>query len=62
MTYYYSNYYINQEFKIFKLGRMPAVLVIDAQQIIRYAYYGNSMSDIPRNEEILAILEELNKE
>jgi peroxiredoxin Q/BCP len=41
---------------------MPALLVIDTQQIIRYAHYGDSMSDIPSNKEILAILEELNKE
>ena len=53
---------LNQEWKLFKLGRMPALLVIDAQQIIRYAHYGDSMSDIPRNEEILKVLEELNKE
>ena len=53
---------LKQEFKLFKLGRMPAILVIDAQQTIQYAHYGDSMSDIPRNEEILAQLEELNKE
>lgn len=57
-----AKYVLKQEFKLFKLGRMPAILVVDAKQIIRYAHYGDSMSDIPRNEEILAILEELNKE
>jgi peroxiredoxin len=52
---------LKQEFKVFKLGRMPALLVIDKNQIIKYAHYGDSMSDIPRNEEILAVLEEINK-
>ncbi len=56
-----ANSVLNQEWKLFKLGRMPALLVIDKQQIIQYAHYGDSMSDIPRNEEILGILEELNK-
>jgi peroxiredoxin len=53
---------LNQEWKLFKLGRMPALLIIDTQQVIRYAHYGDSMSDIPRNEEVLKVLEELNKE
>jgi peroxiredoxin Q/BCP len=53
---------LRQQWKFFRLGRMPALLVIDTQQIIRYAHYGDSMSDIPSNKEILAILEELNKE
>ena len=52
---------LNQEWKFFKLGRMPALLVVDKQQIIQYAHYGDSMSDIPRNQEIIAVLEEINK-
>ena len=53
---------LKQQWRFFKLGRMPAILVIDKQQKIRYAHYGDSMSDIPRNEEVLRILEEINKE
>jgi len=52
---------LNQEFKVFKLGRMPALLVVNKEQMIRYAYYGENMHDIPRNEEILSFLKELNK-
>jgi peroxiredoxin len=51
-----------QEVKIFKLGRMPAQLIIDRKGVIRYKHYGNAMSDIAENSEILAKLDELNKE
>jgi peroxiredoxin len=51
-----------QEVKIFKLGRMPAQLIIDKKGMIRYKHYGSSMSDIAENSEILAKLDELNKE
>ena len=49
-----------QEIKLFKLGRMPAQVVIDQAGIARYAHYGHSMSDIPQNEAIIEILDELN--
>jgi peroxiredoxin Q/BCP len=49
-----------QEVNIFKLGRMPAMVVIDKQGIVRFVHYGHSMSDIPENEDMLATLEELN--
>ena len=51
-----------QEVKIFKLGRMPAQLIIDKKGLIRYKHYGSSMSDIAENSEILSKLDELNKE
>ena len=51
-----------QEVKIFKLGRMPAQLIIDKKGLIRYKHYGSSMSDITENSEILSKLDELNKE
>jgi len=50
-----------QEVKIFKLGRMPAQLIIDQQGLVRYVHYGHSMADIPGNEEILSILSDLNR-
>jgi peroxiredoxin len=46
-----------QEVKLFKLGRMPAQVVVDIDGIARYAHYGNAMSDIPSSEEILATIE-----
>ncbi len=52
---------LNQESKILKLGRMPGLLIVDKQGIIQYAYYGDSMSDIPENPELLEVINNLNK-
>jgi len=49
-----------QEVNLFKLGRMPAQVIIDKMGIARYAHYGHSMSDIPSNDEIFKILENIN--
>lgn len=49
-----------QEVNLFKLGRMPLVMVLDARGMIRYAHYGASMSDIPSNEELLDVIDQLN--
>jgi peroxiredoxin Q/BCP len=43
---------LHQEVIMHKFGRMPALLVIDKKGIIRYAHYGDSMKDIPKNTEI----------
>jgi peroxiredoxin len=48
-----------QEVNLFKLGRMPALFIIDPQGQVRYAHYGDSMKDIPPNEEVLSILDSL---
>lgn len=48
-----------QEVNIFKFGRMPAQAIIDREGIVRYIHYGHSFSDIPPNEEILQLLDEL---
>jgi peroxiredoxin Q/BCP len=50
----------NQEVNLFKLGRMPALLIVDKEGIIRYEHYGDSMQDIPENSTILSILDGLN--
>ena len=50
-----------QEVNLFKLGRMPALFIIDRSGMIRYAHYGNSMSDIPENEEVLEVLSRINE-
>ena len=42
-----------QEVNIFKLGRMPAQVLIDKEGIARFVHYGHDMSDIPSNQEIL---------
>ncbi len=49
-----------QEVNLFKLGRMPAQVIIDKQGIARYVHYGKSMSDIPSNMEVLELLEIIN--
>lgn len=51
-----------QEFRLLKLGRMPAQVIVDRRGVIRWAHYGDSMSDIPENDEILGILADLAKE
>ena len=51
-----------QEIKIFKFGRMPAQALIDKEGVVRFVHYGNSMTDIPATEEMLALLDELNQE
>jgi len=48
-----------QEVRLFKLGRMPAQVLIDRGGIARWAHYGHSMSDIPPNAEILALVDGL---
>lgn len=47
---------LGQEVKVLRLGRMPALLVIDAAGMVRAAWYGESMRDIPQVEEVLAVL------
>jgi peroxiredoxin len=51
-----------QEVKLFKLGRMPAQVIVDKAGMARFVHYGRSMSDIPENAEILALLDQLNAE
>ncbi|GAB4481483.1 MAG: hypothetical protein Kow0088_23740 [Anaerolineales bacterium] len=50
-----------QEVNLFKLGRMPAQVMVDKHGIARYVHYGHSMADIPANEELLELLEQLNQ-
>ena len=51
-----------QEIKLFKFGRMPAQVLVDKQGIARFVHYGKSMSDIPATDEIVALLDEINKD
>jgi peroxiredoxin len=45
-----------QEVNLFKLGRMPAQVLIDKHGVARFVHYGHSMMDIPPNEELLELL------
>ena len=51
-----------QEVRIFKLGRMPAQIIIDHHSRVRFVHYGHAMTDIPPNGDLLAILDALNAE
>jgi peroxiredoxin Q/BCP len=48
--------------KLYKGGRLPALTVIDREGKIRLMHFGNSPGDIPTDEQILALLDDLNKE
>jgi peroxiredoxin Q/BCP len=51
-----------QEVNLFKLGRMPAQVIIDKEGIARNVHYGKNMSDIPANEELLALIDKFIKD
>jgi peroxiredoxin Q/BCP len=51
-----------QEVRLLALGRLPALIVVDKAGDIRYAHFGHSMRDIPDNDEILKLLDELEQE
>lgn len=46
-----------QEVKLFKLGRMPAQMLIDKSGILKFVYYGNSMADISELTEIYKVFQ-----
>jgi peroxiredoxin len=48
-----------QEINLFKLGRMPAQVIVDKAGLARFVHYGHDMSDIPANAEILTLLNDL---
>ncbi len=60
-THQVANLY-GQQVKLLKLGRLPALIVIDKNGYLRYQHHGNSMSDIPSNQTILNILDKLNRD
>jgi peroxiredoxin Q/BCP len=49
-----------QKVNLFKIGRMPAQVIVDRNGNARYVHYGHDMTDIPPTEEIINILDELN--
>ena len=48
-----------QQVKLFKLGRMPAQVVVDRKGRVRFVHYGHSMTDIPEPAEILTLLNQI---
>ena len=48
-----------QQWKLLRAGRMPALFVIDADQQIVAEQRGDSMKDIPRNADVLELLQGL---
>lgn len=46
-----------QKVNLFKLGRMPAQMLIDKEGVLRYVHYGHDMTDIPENIEILQLID-----
>lgn len=48
-----------QESKLLSFGRLPATILIDIEGIARFAYYGDSMRDIPGSGQIFAALQTL---
>ncbi len=51
-----------QQVNPLKLGRMPALMVIDKKGDVRFRHYGDSMSDIPTDEKVLSLLDAINRE
>jgi peroxiredoxin len=49
-----------QEFKLLKFGRMPAQALVDKAGMVRFICYGQNMSDIPTNAEMLKLIDEFN--
>jgi peroxiredoxin Q/BCP len=48
-----------QQVKLFKFGRMPAQVLVDKKGVARFVHYGHSMSDIPENAELLALIDQM---
>jgi peroxiredoxin Q/BCP len=51
-----------QQIKLFKYGRMPAQLLVDKTGLVRFVHYGHDMTDIPKNSEMLALIDGLETE
>jgi peroxiredoxin len=50
----------NQQFKILKMGRMPAHIIIDTDGFIRFQHHGDSMRDIVDIKFVLNLLDKIN--
>jgi peroxiredoxin len=52
----------NQQSVLLKGGRLPALSVIDREGKIRLMHYADSTSDIPSDDDVLALLDKVNGE
>lgn len=52
----------SQEITLFKLGRMPASMLVDKVGILQLVHYGSSMADIPSSRVFLDSLDRLHTE
>jgi len=50
-----------QEVNLFKLGRMPAQLLVDRDGVVRFVHYGHAMNDIPSTAEMIESAETANR-
>ena len=50
---------LNQQWVWWKLGRMPGLFIVNKKGIIQFAYYSDSMADIPKNQDLLDVLKGL---
>lgn len=48
-----------QQINLFKYGRMPAQVLVDLSGIARFVHYGHDMTDIPKNSEMLVLIDSL---
>ncbi len=46
--------------RVWSLGQRPGLYIIDREGVIRWAHVGSQQWEIPRNTEVLAILDDLN--
>jgi len=50
-----------QEVNLLKFGRVPAQMIVDQQGMMPYVHYSRSMSDIPKNQAILDLLDNIHQ-
>jgi peroxiredoxin len=48
-----------QEVKLFRLGRMPAQVLVDKKGMARFVHYGHDMTDIPPTGEVVTLIASL---
>ena len=48
-----------QQVKLLKLGRMPALLIVDKQGRVRFTHYADNMRDYPELQEMWDVLDTL---
>ena len=48
-----------QEVKLFKLGRLPAQVLIGKDGIVHFGHYGHDMTDIPSTDEMISLIKSI---